>query len=93
MTTVEVDGAVPAVAADAMQAAYFRTALEREREHASAQVAKHHAVLARRSDGGSTHGVAHLTSQVRSLEAEIRYLDALIARLDRRFTPSGTERV
>ena len=29
-------------------------------------------------------GIPHLRSQVRSLEAELRYLDGLIAKLDRR---------
>jgi hypothetical protein len=74
-----------AAAADAMQAAYFRGCLADEREQVTRRVSKHHEEMARRLEAGRGSSVQHLRSQVRSLEAELRYLDSLIGRLDRRF--------
>ncbi|MBJ7340972.1 hypothetical protein [Mycolicibacterium sp.] len=85
MTAARVQDVGPAVAADVMQAAYFRATLSDERDHINARLSKHRGLLAQRSGGGSMSGLAHLTSQVRALEAELRYLDGLIASLDRRF--------
>ena len=85
MTAARIDDDGSAMAADAMQAAYFRGTLADEREHIGGQVAKHREELGRRLATASMSGIPHLRSQVRSLEAELRYLDGLIARLDRRF--------
>jgi hypothetical protein len=79
------DGDTAAAAADAMQAAYFRGYLADEREHVTRHVSKQREELARRLEAGHLLGVQLLRSQVGSLEAELRYLDGLIARLDRRF--------
>jgi hypothetical protein len=73
------------VAADAMQAAYFRRTLADEREQIAGHIAKHRDEMARRLQSEATSGIPHLRSQVRSMEAELQYLDELIAGLDRRF--------
>lgn len=85
MTAARVHDDGSAMAADAMQAAYFRGCLAGEREQIAGHVGKHREELGHRFDVGSLAGTSHLRSQVRSLEAEIRYLDSLIAKLDRRF--------
>jgi hypothetical protein len=79
------DGDSFAQAADAMQAAYFRGCLADERERVTMRVSKHREEMATRLEAGRMSGVQHLRSQIRSLEAELRYLDNLIGRLDRRF--------
>lgn len=73
------------VAADAMQAAYFRGTLADERQQIATHVAKHRDEMARCLTSGPKSAVAHLRAQVTSMEAELRYLDELIAGLDRRF--------
>jgi hypothetical protein len=73
------------VAADAMQAAYFRGTLADEREQIAGHVAKHREEMARCLTTGSMSAVPHLRSQVRTMEAELQYLDELIAGLDARF--------
>ena len=86
MTIADVHGADAIAPGDALQAANFRKALFEERLRIVDHAAKHRDELARRLDIGTISGVAHLRSQVRSLEAELRYLDGLVAKLDRRFT-------
>ena len=87
-TIAATDDDVDLATADAMQAAYFREALAEERGRIAERFARHGMELARRSEVGMMSGTAHLQSQVRSLEAELRYLEDLIAKIDRRFTPS-----
>ncbi len=86
MTAARADDSGSTTAADAMQAAYFRDTLAEEREHTNRQVGKHREEMARRAETGSRYGIPHLKSHVRALEAELRYLDGLIAKLDRRFS-------
>jgi hypothetical protein len=71
--------------ADAMQAAYFRGRLADEREEVSAHAAKQRAEMASRLQADRLSSMRRMQAQVRSLEAELRYLDGLIAKLDRRF--------
>jgi hypothetical protein len=85
MTAAKVDDETSAMAADAMQAAYFRRYLATERRQIATHVDKYRDELQHRSDAGALSGTSHLRSQVRSLEAELRYVDGLIDRLDRRF--------
>ena len=72
-------------AADAKQAAYLRASLCDERAHLVAEVSHRQADIARRTERGSTHALNRLGSQLRSAEAEVRYVDRLIARLEHRF--------
>ena len=71
--------------ADAMQAAYFRGCLADEREEVAAHAAKQRAEMASRLQTDRLSSMRRMQAQVRSLEAELRYLDGLIAKLDRRF--------
>lgn len=72
-------------AADALQAAYFRRSLCDERAHLLAEISKQRDDIIERADEGSTHAIHRLGSHLRSVEAQVRYLDHLIARLDHRF--------
>jgi hypothetical protein len=74
-----------AEAADVLQAAYFRRSLIDERAHLLAEVAKRRDNIAARVEHGRTQATARLGSQLRSVEAQVRYVDRLIARLDHRF--------
>ena len=67
--------------ADAQQAAYFRAELDAERSLLLTQIGKRRALIDRPSDASRRQ-----RASVNSVEAEIRYLDSLIARLDRRFS-------
>ncbi|BBZ29267.1 hypothetical protein MMAD_35620 [Mycolicibacterium madagascariense] len=80
------------LAADAMQAAYFRGTLVDERQQVAAHVAEHRDEMARCLTSGSASAVTHLRAQVASMEAELLYLDELIAGLDRRFATSWSVR-
>ncbi len=71
--------------ADAMQAAYFRGCLADEREEVAAHAAKQRAEMASRLQANHLSSTRRMRAQVRLLEAELRYLDGLIAKLDRRF--------
>lgn len=93
MTAAHVDDAGFVMAADALQAAYFRGTLADDREQIAGRAAKHRDELARRLELGATSGTAHLRSQVRSLQAELHYLDRLIAKLDHRFAALWTTRI
>lgn len=66
--------------ADAQQAAYFRAELQAEREQLIADIGKRRALIERPSEVSR-----HQRATLHSAEAEIRYLDSLIARLDSRF--------
>jgi hypothetical protein len=68
-----------------MQAAYFRGCLADEREEVAAHAAKQRAEMASRLQTDRLSSMRRMQAQVRSLEAELRYLDGLIAKLDRRF--------
>jgi hypothetical protein len=68
-----------------MQAAYFRGCLADERELVAAHAAKQRAEMASRLQAHRLSSMRRMQAQVRSLEAELRYLDGLIAKLDRRF--------
>jgi hypothetical protein len=75
-----IDDPAGAAAADAMQAAHFRESLVAERAHLLDSIVKRRAIIDRRTNAN------HLRSQARSAEAEVRYIDRLIERLDRRFS-------
>lgn len=79
------DGPDGTVSADALQAIYFRIALADERERIARIVADSRDELARLIAVGMTPGTQGPRSRVHALEAELRYLDGLIAGLDRRF--------
>jgi UDP-N-acetylmuramate-alanine ligase len=72
-------------AADALQAAYFRRSLIDERAHLLAEVTKRRDNIAARGERGDTKTTARLGTQLRSVEAQVRYLGRLIAWLDHRF--------
>jgi hypothetical protein len=74
-----------AEAADAPQAAYFRRSLCAERAQLLAEICKRRDDIAKRTDPGSTSATHRLGSYVRRAEAQVRYLDRLIAGLDYRF--------
>ena len=77
--------------ADALQAAYFRRSLCAERAQLLAEICTRDDNIAKRIDRGSASAMHRLGSYVRSAEAQVRYLDRLIARLDHRFAiqPDG----
>jgi hypothetical protein len=85
MTAARVEDETSARVADALQAAYFRGCLAHEREQAAEHLGKYRLELEHRFETGALSGTSHLQSQVRSLDAELRYIDRLIAKLDRRF--------
>ena len=70
---------------DAMQAAYFRESLVGEREQLATYLAKQRDEITRRTHQGQHSALSRLRSNVRSVEAELRHVDGLINRLDRRF--------
>lgn len=67
-------------AADARQGAYFRAELVTRRDGLLEAIAKRRTLIERRSYS------SNLRAQVHDAEAEVRQLDRLIARLDRRFS-------
>lgn len=79
-------------AADAIQAAYFRECLDDERQQRVGELRKRQAEVTRRTEAGHLSSIGRLRSQLRSVEAEVRYLDRLIDRLDRRFATYWTAR-
>jgi hypothetical protein len=72
-------------AADVLQAAYFRRWLCAERKQLVAEVSKRRDAIAERTERGSTSAMHRLGSSLRSAEAQVRYVDRLIARLEHRF--------
>jgi hypothetical protein len=86
------DDEAAAKAADTLQAAYFRTSLCNERAHLLAEISKRRNEIARRTERGSTYAIDRLRSHLRSVEVQVRYLDGLIARLDRRFAGCTLDR-
>jgi hypothetical protein len=74
-----------AAEAAALQAAYFRRSLCDERAQLLAEICKRRDDLSKRTDRGSTHAIHRLGSHLRSVEAQVRYRDRLIARRDHRF--------
>jgi hypothetical protein len=70
-------------AADVAQAAYFRAELVAERQLLLAGLGKRRALIDRPTDSGGANALS------RRAEAEVRHLDYLIARLDRRFPDVG----
>jgi hypothetical protein len=68
-------------AADVQQAAHFRDALAAERELLIGDINKRRPLIDRPSDAG------RVRRGVQSAEAQLRYVDRLIARLDGRFPP------
>lgn len=73
------EDAAAARAADARQGAYFRAELVTRRDGLQDAIAKRRALIDRRAYS------SNLRAQVHDAEAEVRQLDRLIARLDRRF--------
>ena len=86
-----IDDKAAAEAADALQPAYFRRSLCAERAQLLVEICKRGENIAKRIDRGSASVTHRLGSYVRSAEAQMRYLDRLIARLDHRFAiqPDG----
>jgi hypothetical protein len=82
-----------AQAADELQAAYFRVSLVNERDQLAAHVEKQQAEIARRNHLGSSSALRRLRLQVRIVEAELRYVDGLIQRLDRRFARQAVDQL
>jgi hypothetical protein len=78
-----IDDEAAAEAADARQAAYFRTSLNDERERLRSEIAKRRDYIAHRNS--TTSVTARLRSDLRGVEAQLHYLEGMIARLDRRF--------
>jgi hypothetical protein len=74
-----------AQAADAMQAAYLREALNLERAKLCSEIAERQHYIDRRAGRVTSHTQRRLGSRLRSVEAQVRYVDRLIARLDHRF--------
>ncbi len=68
-----------ALAADYQQAAYFRDKLRTERQALIDGIAKRRPLIQRHS------ATSRLHAAIRSAEAEVRYLDRLIERIERRF--------
>jgi len=66
-------------AANAQQASYFRAELKMARQALVDVIGKRRPLIDRRA------ATSHLRAAVRSAEAEVRYLDRLIERLDNRF--------
>lgn len=77
------DDAAAAKVADVQQAAYFRTSLNDERLRLIAEIDKRRDYIAKRDR--TTAVTARLRADLRSVEAELFYVDGLIARLNRRF--------
>jgi hypothetical protein len=67
-------------AADAAQAAYFRSELTAVRDQLTDSVRTRRALIERRGYAD------RLRADVHDAEAQIRYLEKMIARLDRRFS-------
>ena len=61
------------------EAAYFRTELDAARRDLADRIVKRRAILEQRPDA------KRVRAEVHSAEAEVRYLERLIARLDDRF--------
>jgi hypothetical protein len=72
--------------ADAEQAAYFRVSLDAERQQLLGGILKRRPLLERRADAARLHSAIHRA------EAEVRYLDHLIERLDCRFASQWRDR-
>lgn len=77
-----------AVLADSMQASYFRRYLEEERAELQRYLDEHVRRLQGCMTSGSTRLVGHHRQCIRSTEGQLRHVDGMLARLDRRF-PEG----
>jgi len=71
-----------ATAADSQQAAYFRAELGAQRQLLRAAIGKRTALISRPSEAHRRRWTS-----VKSAEAELRYIDRLIAGIDSRFQP------
>lgn len=71
--------------ADALQAAYLRRCLHDQRSQLAGEITKRQAEIINRMELGKMSAIGRLRSQIRNVEAELRYLDGLIAGLERRF--------
>lgn len=85
MTPTDEDAAYRA--ADAQQAALFRAALCDERDYISDAILKRRALIERRAYASRVRADAH------SAEAQVRFLDRLIAQIDRRYPANADEAV
>lgn len=74
-------------AADAMQAAYFRSYLDEQRHQLIADLAKRAAELA---DARDVLTIERLRAQLRSVQSERQHVEKLIERLDGRFAAAPT---
>ena len=90
MTLFDDDAA--AKAANALQAAHFRASLCHERARLMGEIAKRRSDLDKRQSRGSIYALQRLGGNLRSVEAEVRQVDGLIARFDHRFASHWDER-
>jgi hypothetical protein len=79
------DDEAAAQAADAMQAASLRESLCIERAKLCSEIAERQHYIERRATRVTSHTQQRLGSRLRSVEAQVRHVDRLIAQLDRRF--------
>ncbi|OBB14935.1 hypothetical protein A5662_07010 [Mycobacteriaceae bacterium 1482268.1] len=73
------------IRADSMQAAYFRAFLADERADLQRYLGEHVTRLQGCMTVGSTRLVSHHRRCIRTTENQIRHVDSMLARLDRRF--------
>lgn len=79
------DDEATARGADAMQAANLRESLCIERAKLCSEIAERQHYIDQRLGRVTSHTNQRLGSRLRSVESQVRYLDRLIERLDRRF--------
>jgi hypothetical protein len=87
-----IDDHAAAQGADLMQAAYFRRSLCDERAQLCSEIAERRDYIDRRHERSHSDTAQRLGSHLRSAEAQLRYLDRLIARLDHRFGGPSSDR-
>jgi hypothetical protein len=86
VTLPTVASAAIAAAADARQAAYFHGYVVEQRHLALNEIGKRNTEITRRIHAGHPSAIGRLRTQIRSVEAEVRHLERLTRRLERRFS-------
>ena len=79
-------------ASDALQAAYFRSALADYRAVLVAKISRQGAKLNAMSGKADSMAISRMRRQMRENEAEHQRLDSMIAAIDRRFSASWASR-
>ncbi|HKP40540.1 hypothetical protein [Mycobacterium sp.] len=79
-------------ASDALQAAYFRSALADYRAVLVAKISRQGAKLNAMSGKADPMAISRMRRQMRENEAEHQRLDSMIAAIDRRFSASWASR-